>query len=166
MEIIGWIFFVLALLIGLGVIPLGFAGTFIIVVGALILGLVTQFSEITWQFLGLLLGISIVVELLEFFLGAAAAKKYGSSAWGIWGSIIGGIFGAIWGTAISPILGTIFGAFVGVYLGAFLFEYFRFKDADKAKKAGWGAFLGALTGRFLKFIIAIVMIVMIGHKIF
>lgn len=166
MAIIGWIFFVLGLFVGLAVIPFGIAGTFIIVVDALLFALFTNFDQITWSFLGILLGISLFVELIEFLLGAAAAKKYGSSGWGMAGSIVGGIIGAIWGTAISPILGTIFGAFIGVYLGAFLFEYLRFKDSERAKKAGWGAFLGALTGRFLKMIAAIVMIVMIGYKVF
>jgi uncharacterized protein YqgC (DUF456 family) len=165
MEIVGWFFFVLFLLIGLAVIPFGIAGTFIIVADVFLYALLTDFELITWKFLGVLLGISIIVEGLEFFLGAAAAKKYGSSSWGMWGAILGGFFGAIWGTAISPIFGTIFGAFIGAFLGAYLFEFVRFKDSQKALEAGWGAFLGTVTGRFLKFFAAILMLVLIGYKL-
>ena len=165
MEIIGWIVFVLFWLIGIIIIPFGLPGTFVIVIDALIFAWLTNFQPITWKFLGILLGLSIVVELIEFFLGAAAAKRYGSSKWGMWGAIMGGFFGAFLATPFSPILGTIFGAFVGAFLGAFVFEYIRDSDVNKALRSGWGAFLGAVTGRFLKLIVAIAMVVMIAFRV-
>jgi len=165
MEIIGWIFFILFWIIGIIIIPFGLPGTFVIVVDALIFAWLTNFQPITWEFLGILLGLSIIVELIEFFLSAAAAKKYGSSKWGMWGAIIGGFFGAFLATPFAPILGTIFGAFIGAFLGAFVFEYIRDSDVNRALKSGWGAFLGALTGRFLKLIVAIAMIVMIAFRV-
>ena len=116
MSILGWILFVFGWVIGIVIIPFGLPGTFVIVVDAFIFALLTDFQSITWNFLAVLLGLSLLVELIEFFLSAAAAKKYGSSKWGMWGAIIGGFFGAVWATPISPIFGTIFGAFIGTYL--------------------------------------------------
>ena len=165
MSIIGWILFVLGWVIGIVIIPFGLPGTFVIVVDVFIFALLTDFQPITWNFIGILLGLSILVELIEFFLSAAAAKKYGSSKWGMWGAIIGGFLGAIWATPIAPILGTIFGAFIGAFLGAFVFEYIRDSDVNKALRSGWGAFLGAVTGRFLKLIVAIAMVVMIAYRV-
>lgn len=165
MVIIGWIFFVLGLLLGLIIIPFGLAGTFLIVVDVFIFALLTDFRPITGSFLAVLLALSIFVELIEFFLGAAVAKKYGSSKWGMFGAVIGGILGAIWATPVFPFFGTIIGAFIGVFLGAFFLEFFRFSDMNKALKAGWGAFLGAITGRFLKLIVAVTMVIAIIAKI-
>jgi uncharacterized protein len=165
LAVIGWFFFILGWLIGIAIIPFGLPGTFIIVIDAFIFAWLTDFQPITWDFLGILLGLSIVVELLEFFLGAAAAKKYGSSKWGMWGAIIGGFLGAVFATPIAPILGTIFGAFIGAFLGAFVFEYIKYTDTQKALRSGWGAFLGAVTGRFLKLFVAIVMVVMIAFRV-
>ncbi len=165
MAIIGWIFFISGLLLGLIIIPFGLAGTFLIVADVFIFALLTDFRSITGGFLAVLLALSVAVELIEFFLGAAVAKKYGSSKWGMWGAVIGGILVAIWATPIFPVFGTIFGAFIGVFLGAFFLEFLRFSDMNNALKAGWGAFLGTITGRFLKMIVAVTMVVAILFKI-
>lgn len=165
MAIVGWILFVLGWIVGILVIPFGIPGTFLIVIDAFIFALVSGFQSITWGFLGVLLGLSILVELVEFFLGAAAARKYGSSKWGMWGAIIGGFIGALWATPFSPILGTIFGAFIGAFIGAFVFEFIRFSDSARALRAGWGAFLGAFTGRLLKLLVAIIMVVLIAFRV-
>jgi uncharacterized protein YqgC (DUF456 family) len=165
MSILGWILLVIGWLVGIVIIPFGLPGTFVIVVVAFIFALLTDFQSITWSFIGILLSLSILVELIEFFLSAAAAKKYGSSKWGMWGAIIGGFFGAIWATPISPILGTIFGAFIGAFIGAFVFEYIRDSDSSRALRSGWGAFLGAVTGRLLKLIVAIAMVVMMAFRV-
>jgi uncharacterized protein YqgC (DUF456 family) len=165
MEIVGIIFFVLGLALGLIVIPIGFAGTFIIVVDALIYAWIDRFETLTGPFIGILAAIALAAELVEFLLGAVAAKRYGSSWWGIAGSIVGGIMGAVWGTAVSPIAGTIFGAFLGAFLGAFFLEYLHLRDSTKALNAGWGAFVGTAAGRILKFVAAIAMIVMIAYRL-
>lgn len=165
LAIIGWFFFVLGWLIGLAVIPFGLPGTFLIVADAFVFALLTGFKTVTWNFLAVLLGLSVLIELVEFFLGAAAAKKYGSSKWGMWGAVSGGFFGAILATPFSPVLGTILGAFLGAFIGAFVLEFIRFSDAGQALRSGWGAFLGAVSGRFLKIIVAIAMVIMIAFRV-
>lgn len=154
------------MLVGIIIIPFGVPGTFIIVANALVYGWFTNFAEVTWKFIGILLLISVLVEVVEFFMGAAAAAKYGASKLGMFGAIIGGLFGAIWLTPLSPIVGTIFGAFLGAFAGAALFEYFGSKDRQKALRAGFGAFLGSVGGKLTKIAAAVAMAVMVGFKIY
>ena len=102
MEVVGMIFFWIFLLLGIAVIPFGIAGTFIIVADAFIYGLITGFDhKITLPFVGLLLAIAILVELIEELLSGIMAKKFGGSKWAMVGAIAGGFFGAVIGTPPS-----------------------------------------------------------------
>jgi hypothetical protein len=165
LSVLGWAAFALGLLIGLIIIPFGLPGTFVIAGVALIAGIFTGFHPIGWKLLAFLFGLSVLVEVVEYLLSAVAAKKYGSSRWGMWGAILGGFAFAIWATPISPFIGTVFGAFIGAFLGAFFFEWLRFGDVGRAFRSGWGAFLGALGGRLLKFLAALVMVTLIAFTL-
>lgn len=165
-EIVGYIFFWLIMLAGIIVIPFGIPGTFVIIGNALVYGLITDFAEVTWKFLGVLLVIAVLAEAIEFVLGAAAAGKYGGSRLGMTGAIVGGFLGAVWGTPIVPPIGIIFGAFAGAFVGAALLEYFQSKDLQKSLRVGYGAFLGTLGGKLTKIVAAIAMVVMVGFRIF
>ena len=165
LSFIGWIFFALGLFIGVAVIPFGIPGTFIIVGVTFLAALATHFQTFTWPFLGVLLLLSLAVELIEFALSAAAARRYGSSKWGMWGAVFGGLVFALWATPFSPIIGTILGAFIGAFVGAFLLEFLRFGDVQRALRSGWGSFLGAVTGRLLKLLIAMTMVIIIAARL-
>lgn len=158
-------FFLLGLLAGLVIIPFGLPGTFVIAGMALAHGLFTGFEPVTLKFLLLLLALSGIGELVEFYLGAAAARRYGGSRWAMWGAILGGILGAVYLTAIMPLLGTILGAFIGAFIGAAVFEYLRLRDGRNALRAGYGALLGALGGRATKLVLAIAMVVMTLQRV-
>ncbi len=166
LSVLGMILFWIVLLAGIAVIPFGIAGTFIIVADAFVLGLLTHFAKMTPVFLLILLAVSLLVEGIEFFLGAWSAKRFGSSSWGMWGAILGGFFGALWFTPLAPPLGTLLGAFVGAFGGAFLLELLHEKEVGRALKVGWGAFLGAVSGKLLKIVAAIGMVVAIGIQVF
>lgn len=166
LEIFGQIAFWFFMFVGIVIIPFGIPGTFLIFGNALIYAWLTDFAEITWAFLGVLLLIAILVELIEFFLGAAAAGKYGASKTGMFGAIVGGILGAIWGTGVVPLIGTLLGAFAGAFAGAALFEYAVTKDPEKSIRVGFGAFLGSLGGKLTKIAAAVAMVVMVGVRIF
>lgn len=166
MEVVGMIFFWLVLILGIILIPFGIEGTFIIVADAFVYGLLTGFERVTWPFLGLLLAIALLVELLEFLFGGILAKKFGGSKWAVAGAIVGGFLGAVFGTPIVPILGTLIGGFLGSFMGAFLLEWFHTTDLENALKVGMGAFFGAVSGKVTKVIVAVVMVVMIGMRIF
>jgi len=166
LEILGHILFWIVMLAGIAVIPFGIPGTFVIATNALVFAWLTDFSEVTWNFLGLLLLIAVAVEVLEFFIGAATAGKYGASKLGMLGAIVGGFLGAIWGTGIVPLLGTLLGAFAGAFAGATLFEYINTKDFEKSVRVGFGAFLGTVGGKLTKIAVAVAMVVMVGFQVF
>lgn len=166
LEILGHIAFWLVMVLGVAIIPFGIPGTFVIVGNTLIYAVLTKFSTLSWQFVGVLLLISVIAEVLEFFLGAAAAGKFGASKVGMLGAILGGFFGAVWGTSIFPLIGTILGAFVGAFAGAAFFDYLGSRNFQKALRVGYGAFLGAIGGKLSKIAVAIAMVVMVGFKIF
>lgn len=158
-------FFLLGLLAGVVIIPFGLPGTFVIAGVALLHGLFTGFDPVTLKFLLLLLAISGVGELVEFYLGAAAARRYGGSRWAMWGAILGGFIGAVYATAILPLLGTLLGAFVGAFIGAALLEYLHLRNTGNALRVGYGAFLGAVGGRITKLVLAIAMVVMTLQRV-
>ena len=164
--VVGMILFWLILIISIAIIPFGIPGTFLIVADTFVYALITHFEKISPVFIGVLLAVSIIVELVEFGMSAWAAKKYGSSSWGMWGAIIGGFFGAVVLTTFLPPFGTIFGAFIGAFAGAFLIEFLHNQEFQKALRIGWGAFLGAVSGKLLKIVAAIAMVVAVGVKIF
>ncbi|MFQ5768932.1 MAG: DUF456 family protein [bacterium] len=166
LEILGQIFFWIVMFVGIVIIPFGIPGTFVIVGNALIYGWLTDFVDITWKFLGVLLIISILAEVIEFFLGAITAGKYGASKLGMFGAIVGGFLGAILGTPIFPLIGTLFGAFAGAFAGAALFEYLGSQDLQKSLRVGFGAFLGSVGGKLTKIAAAVAMVVMVGFRIF
>ncbi|MFO7889715.1 MAG: DUF456 domain-containing protein [bacterium] len=166
MEVVGMIFFWIFLIAGVVVIPFGIAGTFVIVADALIYGLITGFEKITLLFLGVLLGIAVLMEIIEAVFGAVLARKYGGNKWAMAGAVIGGFIGAVLGTPVTPVIGTVLGAFVGAFVGAALLQGVSTGKWDNALAVGLGAFLGAVSGKGSKIIAAIVMVVMIGFRVF
>ena len=166
LETLGMIGFWLILMIGIVIIPFNIAGTFIIAGAALVYGLLTHFSEITLAFIGLLLAMAVGMEILEAFFGALLAKKFGGSKWGMIGAMAGGMAGAVIGTPITPVLGTLIGAFLGSFLGAMTFEFLHEHDLNRAVRVGLGAFLGALSSKVTKIFVAVLMVVLIGIRLF
>lgn len=166
MEIAGTILFWLVLLTGVAVIPFGVAGTFIIVADALIYGLFTGFERITLPFVGLLLAIALGIELIEELMSAFMAKRFGGSKWAMVGAFVGGFLGAVFGTSVTPVLGTLLGGFFGAFLGAMFLEWVHTSDLENAFKVGLGAFFGAVGGKVTKIVVAVIMVVMVGFRVF
>lgn len=138
-------------------------GTLIILIGAILHALLTNFSIITVKTLLILLVLYLCGEALEYIAVIVGAKKFGASNKAIAGAIIGGIAGAILGTAFFGI-GLIFGAFAGIFLGAFLVELIAKKDVVKSIKAGAGGIAGRIGSIIAKVIIAAIMLyIMFGR---
>lgn len=166
MEIFGLIIFCFFLLVGVCIIPFGIAGTFIIVADALVYGLLTGFEKISLPFIGLLLGMALLLELAEELLSGIMAKKFGGSKWAVAGAIGGGFVGAIIGTPVTPVLGTLIGGFLGAFSGAAFLEWVHTNDGHRAVRAGVGAFFGAVGGKATKIFVAIIMVVMACVQVF
>lgn len=153
-SIVKWIGLVsldMAMLTCLFLIPLGIPGNFILLGLALLAAWLGGFTAIGWIALVIMLGAVLLAELVEALLGAAMARKYGASWWGVLGAVLGGLAGAIIGTVLLPLLGSLLGAFLGAAIGAALLEAMNLRRLDEeAFRAGWGAFLGRILASMFK----------------
>lgn len=152
------ILLVLAVLLGLVMIPFGFPGTLVIFVAALCYYLLVPGGAIG---LMTVIGVGVlmaIAEALEWVLAGRFARRYGGSKRAGWGAIIGGMIGAFMGVPI-PIIGSVIGAFVGAFIGAFIFEWSGTKDHMGATRVAWGALLGRVTAAAVKVAIGLVMAV-------
>jgi uncharacterized protein YqgC (DUF456 family) len=162
LHVFGLILFGLFLVLGIVAIPLGFPGTILIFIDALVYGLFTRFQgAITWKTLLILLLLTVISELVEFLLGTFTTLKFGASRWGVIGTLLGGILGGAWGSAIFPVVGTLVGVLAGAFLGAFILEYLHREDQARAARAGFGAFVGRILGITFNLSCAIAMVAII-----
>ena len=103
----------------------------------------TDKVQFSWQFLVIWAVVTIVVQVLDSVVPIWGTKKFGGSKMGVWGSTIGllvGLFFGPWGIVLGP------------FLGAVVFELIDGKNTRLALKAGWGSFVGLMTGTILKLI--------------
>lgn len=149
------LFFILSalvvMIIGLvGVIMPFVPGLPLIYISYVLYGFLSGWEKITLTTIVIFGIITIGTILLDISAGAIGAKKYGASKSGFWGAVLGGLFGSV---AFSfP------GLFLGPIIGAFIGELIDGKPHPLAARATWGAFLGLVTGSFVKLIIGVIMI--------
>ena len=121
-------------------------------IGLLLLHL-TKVIPQDWWFLGITLAIAIIIFILDYFIPAMGAKRFGGTKYGVYGTTIGLIIGLL-----SPIpFGIIIGAFLGALIGELIYDS---KDTNRALKASFGALLGFITSATIKFSIAVVYFVL------
>lgn len=133
----------LFMLIGIiGCIIPGLPGTPLAYVG-LWIAHATDRIDFTWQTLLIWGLVTLVVSILDYVVPAWGTKHYGGTKYGVWGSTIGVFVGLAFG-AVGVILGPLVGAVLG--------ELISGKEWQQAIKAGWGSFIGILTGTILKLI--------------
>jgi uncharacterized protein YqgC (DUF456 family) len=143
------------LILGFLIVLLGIVGSFLPVLpgpltswfGLLLLHL-TKTVPMNYTFLGITLGIAILIWLIDYFIPALGTKKFGGTRYGVIGTMIGLVFGMLF---LGP-----FGIIIGPFLGAFLGEMIKEQNSSKALKAAFGSFIGFLTSTFLKFIAAVI----------
>jgi uncharacterized protein YqgC (DUF456 family) len=109
-------------LAGLVLAPLGLPGLWVMVLGTVAYGWMTDFRAVGVVTLAVVLGLAFAGEIIEAWLGFRYARRYGGSSRAGWGALVGGIVGAVVGVPV-PLLGSVVGAFVGSFAGAALFEY-------------------------------------------
>jgi len=154
------IMLVLIVLVGLaGTLLPSLPGTGIILLGALLHGVLTDFSPFSWQRLLLLAILCLAGYLGQYLVTGAVGKKMGASKSGVLGACLGMLAGFI-----LPIPG---GIFAGAFIGAVAFEIiFDLKELRQAMKSGAGALIGALLSLFLEFTVGLIMAGMIFYLLF
>lgn len=133
----------------------GFIGSFLPVLpgtpitycGLLVLQLATQPFSVT--FLVVWAVVVAAIMLLDNVIPAYGTKKFGGSAYGIWGSILGLFIGIFFFPPFGMIIGPLAGAFAGELLGG--------KTSDRALRSALGSFAGLLVNTVMKVIASGVM---------
>jgi uncharacterized protein len=135
--------------VGLLLVPLGLPGLWLMVLGVLGYGWLTAFRSVGIGIMAVVIGLALLGEVIEWWLGFRFAQRYGGSRRAGWGALVGGLVGAATGVPV-PIVGSVIGAFVGSFAGAALFEYMGSARAGVAVSAGWGAVLGRAAAAAVK----------------
>ena len=125
----------------------------------------TDRVQFSWQFLVVWGVVVIVIQILDYFIPAWGTKKFGGTKYGVWGSTIGLFVGLFMGP-----LGIVVGPFIGAVLGELIYfnrhpqttlretEQNKNSNFNRALRAGFGSFIGLLTGTLIKVICCGVMI--------
>lgn len=130
-----------ACLAGLVLIPFGLPGLWVILLGILGYGWLTDFRTLSAWLVALAIGLALLGEVAESWIGLRFAQLYGGSRRAGWGALLGGLAGVILGVPV-PLVGSVVGGFAGAFAGAAIFEYTSARRAEGAVRAGWGAVLG------------------------
>jgi uncharacterized protein YqgC (DUF456 family) len=157
-ELTGVLLLVAACLAGLLLIPFGLPGLWVMILGVVGYGWLTDFRTVTVGLLALVIALAVVGEVIEAWLGFHFAKRYGGSSRAGWGALLGGLVGAVVGVPV-PLVGSVLGGFVGAFAGAAVFEYTRARQTGAAAGAGWGAVLGRAAAAAAKMALGIVIAV-------
>ena len=125
----------------------------------------TDRVQFSWQFLAVWGVVVVVIQILDYFIPAWGTKKFGGTKYGVWGSTIGLFVGLFMGP-----LGIVVGPFIGAVLGELIYfnrhpqttlsetEQNKNSNFNRALRAGFGSFIGLLTGTLIKVICSGVMI--------
>src|ERR687897_494285 len=102
-------------LVGLVLIPLGLPGLWVILLGIIGYGWLTDFQTMSATFLIVIIVLAILGEVFEAWIGFQYAQKYGGSKRAGWGAVLGRAAAAALKTAVGIIMvvGALFVALRG-----------------------------------------------------
>src|SRR6266705_2800984 len=100
----------LCCLAGLVLVPLGLPGLWVMVAGVVGYGWLTDFRSVGVTTIALVLGLALVGEIVETWLGFRLARRYGGSSRAGWGAVVGRAAAA----AVKIALGIVI-AVVGIF---------------------------------------------------
>lgn len=164
LQHIGLVLFYVLLFLFNSAIFLGLPGSWVALVAITIYDLATGFSSVGWVMLLVMVGIAVVGEVIESFLGLVYVAHKGATKWGVLGAFVGGLVGAIAGSTVVPFVGTVIFGLVGAFAAAVLFEYIYYRSLDRALQTGFFAFIGKLAAMFVKFALGLVIIGLFIYK--
>lgn len=134
---------------------------------ALVAGWITMHpgGSVTWAFFGVLAGLAVGGEVLEFIIQYYGAKAFGSTGKGNVGGMVGAVVGAILGAPLLLGIGAVFGALVGAFAGCLILELGQGRGAGQAWVAAWGAMFGKFFGMAVKFGVGVAMIALVVSRL-
>jgi uncharacterized protein YqgC (DUF456 family) len=124
-------------------------GTPLILGGAIIYAVATDFEPIGPWHLALLVVLAAFAYSLDYLAGALGVQKLGGSRW----SMLGAIFGAIVGLFFGPP-----GLILGPILGAIVVEFIVSRKLRTSLRSGLGTVVGMILGVAIKLSLAVVMV--------
>jgi uncharacterized protein len=135
----------------------GIAGSFLpflpgaplILLGALVFALATDFETVGALRLAILACLTALSYALEYLSSAFGTRRLGGSRWAAIGALAGGIVGLAFGLP---------GVVLGPVLGAVGLELLYHKELRQGLKSGLGALVGMLLGAVAKLSVAMIMV--------
>jgi uncharacterized protein YqgC (DUF456 family) len=92
-------------LAGLILVPFGLPGLWVMLLGVIGYGWLTGFQTVGVGTIAVVVGLALLGEIVEWWLGFWFAERYGGSRRAGWGALVGGIVGASSGrSSASPSL--------------------------------------------------------------
>ncbi|HYW95022.1 MAG TPA: DUF456 domain-containing protein [Bacteroidales bacterium] len=104
---------------------------------------VETFDHLLW----IMGGAAIVVTVLDYVVPVWGTRRFGGSKAGTWGAAAGVVVGLFFAPA---------GLIIGPFAGAFIAELISGKNQHESLRAGFGSFLGVLSGVVLKLIVSVI----------
>lgn len=156
---------VLCCVVGVLMTALRLPGTWVILAAAIGYGWWTDWQRIGAVLAGVLCGIAVVGEIVEFAVSALTTRRAGASRQAAWGGLIGGFIGMIFLASLLslplPVVGTMMGAvagaMVGCFGGALITELAVRKQLVHGTRVGAFAAVGFVLGVASKIGLALVM---------
>ena len=145
--------FTTAVIMGIGLLgtllPL-IPGPPIIWLGALYYAWRTNWVEVGWPSLTVLLLLALIGGTADLWMGYLGASKGGASVWATVASMVGGLIGLV--------VFSVPGALIGSVGGIILVEFTRHRDWRRMLRAGGGYLAGWLLATIVQILISLVMI--------
>ena len=142
-----------AIIMGIGllgcVVPL-LPGPPIVWLGALYYAWSTDWAEVGWPMLTLLLVLTLIGSTANYWMSYLGARKSGASGWASVASLVGGVIGMI----VLSLPGAIIGAIAGIAL----VEFRRHRDWHAVLRASGGYVVGYLLSMVVEVVICLLMI--------
>ena len=142
---------ILFIIAGILLLLMAFVGCFLPILpgpplsfAALILHFFQKYSQMGSRTLIIIGAISLIVTIIDYFIPAWGAKKFGGSRYGARGALAGVILGLFLGP---------FGSIIGPFIGAVAGEMLGGAQKESALKSGIGSFAGFMAGVGLKLIV-------------
>jgi uncharacterized protein len=124
-------------------------GTPLIVAGALLHAVATEFTPIGVGRLAILVGLAVVGAVLSQAAAALGVRRAGGSRW----AMVGALLGAVVGVFTAPL-----GLLLGPLLGAVAGEIVRTRRLRGSVRAGVGALVGLALGAAAQVAVSFVMV--------